>query len=90
MSTPLRPKRTRRRKAVNPPPFTAREFPPVLTRAEAALFLRLGLRTVDRLIAEGRLPVRRQGSRVLIVRDEALAALEGAGAPTGRAAEGNR
>lgn len=39
------------------------------SRAEAAQMLNISLRTVDRLIAEKQLPVRRIGRRVLIIRD---------------------
>jgi excisionase family DNA binding protein len=39
------------------------------SRAEAAQMLNISLRTVDRLIAEKQLTVRRIGRRVLITRD---------------------
>jgi excisionase family DNA binding protein len=39
------------------------------SRLEAAQMLGISLRTVDRLIAEKQLPVRRIGKRVLITRD---------------------
>ena len=42
------------------------ELPEVLTRAEAWQRLRIGRSTLDRAIAEGRLPVVRLGRRVLI------------------------
>ena len=42
--------------------------PIVLSKHEAALFLRVSLRTIDRLIALKELQVRRLGRRVLIPR----------------------
>jgi excisionase family DNA binding protein len=39
------------------------------SREEAAEMLNIGIRTLDRLIAEKELPVRRIGRRVLITRD---------------------
>jgi excisionase family DNA binding protein len=39
------------------------------SRAEAAQMLNISVRTVDRLIAEKELPVRRIGRRILITRD---------------------
>jgi excisionase family DNA binding protein len=43
-------------------------LPPLLERGEAALALHIGLRTLDRRLAEGSLAFTRSGGRVLIPR----------------------
>ena len=49
-------------------PAMESDDPIVLSKHEAALFLRVSLRTIDRLIALKELQVRRLGRRVLIPR----------------------
>jgi excisionase family DNA binding protein len=55
----------------NPAPVAADLFRFKLqySREEAAEMLSIGLRTLDRLIAEKQLPIRRIGRRVLLTRD---------------------
>jgi excisionase family DNA binding protein len=50
-----------------------------LTRAETATTLRLSLRTIDTLICNGELAVRRVGRRVLVPTDEVRRFAKGEG-----------
>jgi excisionase family DNA binding protein len=63
---------TRCFEAPTDPPVAAADpsrFKLQYSRVEAAQMLSIGVRTLDRLIAEKQLPVRRVGRRVLITRD---------------------
>lgn len=40
---------------------------PIMTRAEAAQFLSIGLSSLDAMIASGKIDVKRQGRRVLVL-----------------------
>jgi hypothetical protein len=42
----------------------------ILTRLEACRIARIGLSTFDKAVKEGRLLVRRNGSRIVVTRDE--------------------
>lgn len=48
---------------------------PFLSRDEAAAFLRIDTRTLDRLVARGQVQARRVGARVLLARKELLECL---------------
>lgn len=63
-----------------PPPPAALGDQVFFTRAEAAAILRMGVRTLDRLIAAGRIPAAKRADgrrgRVLVARHDLLAAIE--------------
>lgn len=80
MKTPdvqRQPMRTARLLSVAPSILGEREF---FTRPEAAEVLRMGVRTLDRLIAAGRIPAAKRADgrrgRVLVARHDLLAAIE--------------
>lgn len=71
-----------------PAAIPASQAPAVMTSAEAAAFLRLGERTVMRLVADGAIPHTRIGRRVLFVQRRLLDWVEDRGRGSERVAVG--